>query len=415
MSDSEYLCPGQRHPISRAVHLGRLAAFYPPCRACPHRHDVGASSPRQQEQRRELEASGPPVSVFDAEGLSGALGDPLTPELVRCVAAAFAVETQASRAENEGIKGPTLLLLAGDGRAATAELMAAACEGLRWNDCDVIDLGATTSAGLAMAVAQFAAAGGLYLGNAGFEPHRASVRFWASGPRPISAGPTLDRIRRRADAGAERTSRTSGSVSRASAEATYWPSVAEHYHALRPLRIVIDSASGPWLDGLQRLAAIVACQIVPCRASRGDLSRQVRATESHLGLCVDGDGERCVVWDQRGRPVPTERLLTLLARELSSQGEAAVVVEASAPSAMIRALERLGVRVTVAESARAAMSAAMFEHSALLGGGPSGRFWHSLAGVPLPDALMTLTRLLVALSRGDEPFSVVLDREAPLG
>ncbi|MCE5301716.1 MAG: hypothetical protein LLF97_01245, partial [Planctomycetaceae bacterium] len=146
MSDSEYLCPGQRHPISRAVHLGRLAAFYPPCRACPHRHDAGSLSPRQHEQRRELEAVGPPPSAFDSEGLCGVLGNQVTPELVRRVAAAFAVETQASRAENEGIKGPTLLLLAGDGRAATAELMAAACEGLRWNDCDVIDLGATTSA-----------------------------------------------------------------------------------------------------------------------------------------------------------------------------------------------------------------------------------------------------------------------------
>ena len=61
------------------------------------------------------------------------------------------------------------------------------------------------------------------------------------------------------------------------------------------------------------------------------------------------------------------------------------------------------------------MAAAMREHGALLGGGPSGRFWHADAGVPLPDALMTVTRLLMLLSRSDEPLSAVLDREAPLG
>jgi phosphomannomutase len=59
------------------------------------------------------------------------------------------------------------------------------------------------------------------------------------------------------------------------------------------------------------------------------------------------------------------------------------------------------------------MYAAMREHGAALGGGPSGRFWHSEAGLPLCDALMTVTRLLIALSRADEPLSKVLDRDAP--
>jgi len=37
-----------------------------------------------------------------------------------------------------------------------------------------------------------------------------------------------------------------------------------------------------------------------------------------------------------------------------------------------------------------------------------------LGGKPLPDALMTLTQLLVLLSRDDRPFSAVLDQESPL-
>jgi len=59
----------------------------------------------------------------------------------------------------------------------------------------------------------------------------------------------------------------------------------------------------------------------------------------------------------------------------------------------------------------------MRQHGAILGGGPSGRFWyagHAAAGLPLPDALMTLTLLLELLSRTDDPLSVVLDREAAI-
>ncbi|HTN02265.1 MAG TPA: hypothetical protein VL132_10325, partial [Planctomycetaceae bacterium] len=38
---AEYLCPGETHPISRSVHLARLAAFYPACRECPCRNETG--------------------------------------------------------------------------------------------------------------------------------------------------------------------------------------------------------------------------------------------------------------------------------------------------------------------------------------------------------------------------------------
>lgn len=63
---------------------------------------------------------------------------------------------------------------------------------------------------------------------------------------------------------------------------------------------------------------------------------------------------------------------------------------------------------------RADMAVAMRTKGALLGGGPSGRFWFPVAGVPLPDGLMVVTRLLVLLSRSDAPLSAVLDRDAPL-
>ena len=39
-SAKEYICPGERHPISRSIHLARLAASFPPCRECPLRDDA---------------------------------------------------------------------------------------------------------------------------------------------------------------------------------------------------------------------------------------------------------------------------------------------------------------------------------------------------------------------------------------
>src|SRR5436190_10542897 len=41
MSVRSYVCPGEVQPISRSVHLARLAADYAKCSACPHCSDLG--------------------------------------------------------------------------------------------------------------------------------------------------------------------------------------------------------------------------------------------------------------------------------------------------------------------------------------------------------------------------------------
>ena len=251
-------------------------------------------------------------------------------------------------------------------------------------------------------------------------------------------------------------------MSRFRADAPYLAAISECYHALRPLRVVVDSASQPFVEYLQQLASSVACQIIPSRVARHDLPEQVRAASAHFAVCIDGDGETCQVFDEHGREVSAEQLLLLLAqvyhidesltdcrRRLqtpmaamqeckSATGVASYnsysplvptlrmetycpqrsalvdlnVVEKGTSKRLSLGLNDFGMSVTVSCALRADMAAAMRAANAILGGGPSGRFWHSIAGIHLPDALMTVTRLLVLLSHGDEPFSAVLDHEA---
>ena len=180
----EYRCPGERQAISRAVHLGRMAAFYPPCRRCPHREDAGSLSPRQVEQLAETAARRRPRPLFHDEGAAGVFLDEFTPADARRMAAAFGAvvreETEGSNSEerrekreeggNDGgeqrepsihpssfIPHPSAILhpsvvLAGDGRPISAELVAAVADGLRWSGCDVIDIGPATAACLAFAI-----------------------------------------------------------------------------------------------------------------------------------------------------------------------------------------------------------------------------------------------------------------------
>ena len=84
------------------------------------------------------------------------------------------------------------ILLAGDARPLTAELVAAAAEGLRSTGCNVVDIGPSTAPCLAFAVHHLQAAGGVLVGNPGEDSHTAGLKFWAAGPRPLSAGGSRD-------------------------------------------------------------------------------------------------------------------------------------------------------------------------------------------------------------------------------
>ena len=182
-----------------------------------------------------------------------------------------------------------------------------------------------------------------------------------------------------------------------------------------PCGLRLDTRCPPVLEYLQKLTAPVACRLLPCRT--GHVGEEVRAGRAHFGLSIEDDGEICRLWDEHGRPVPPETLLLLLARSLlAQQAGGTVIVESGTSPALAGKITALGGRAVAADSAaRAAMAAAMRQHDALLGGGPSGRLWHAVGRLPLADALRTLTLLLVLLSRDDSPLSEVLDAEAATG
>lgn len=408
-SDAEplYRCPDERQPISRALHLGRLARFYAGCRECAHRHDSGALSPRLVRQLEQSFARPKPASPWGAEGLAGACPRMITPALIRQAARAFGCE---ARAQSTADDAAPVVALGGDGRLLTAELHSAAAEGLRWSGCEVVDLGAIPGPVMPLAIDCLQAAGGLALGNPLGRPETVGVKFWLPGARPVSAGPQLDRLATAAAGHLDRPTRRFGPARRFDATEPYRDELAGFYHALRPLRVAIYSASGPAFDCLRALAQNVACTFWPLE-SAGDAPRVIRSRGAHLGAAIDDDGECLRLWDERGEPVADERLLILLSRPLLAAEPGAIVLAEPAAQGLAAAIERLHGRPIWAAASRQAVDAAMRAGQAAIGLGPGPRFWRS-GGNPAADALYAFSWLLVLLSRSDRRFSETLDAEA---
>lgn len=431
----QYCCPGERAPISRAVHLGRLTRCYPACRQCAHRDDTGPLLPRQVKRLAMARRHGVQEPLFGDEGAAGVLHNELDAVTARNLAAALAIYLRGRSAA----PGEPAVVLASDGRVQAPGIVAAVAEGLRWAGCTAIDLGQATAPCVAFAIAHLPAAGGILVGNSPGRAETVGLKFWGHGARPLSAGDGLDELRDIFLGRRDRPTRRFGALQRFQAEATYLAGLAEHYHALRPLRFVVDTDCQAVLDYLAQLTRTVACHIMPRRGRPEHIPEQVRQDRAHFAVRIDDDGERWSVWDEQGRAARGEQLLTLLACDLLTRMPGArIAVEQQTRTHCRRAIERAGGKVLSSGACRAAMARAMRESGAVFGGGPSGRLWfgrNEVAGYvamtlgcadptpeslpcpafPAADALASLTLLLVLLSRSDRPLSAVLDAALPPG
>jgi phosphomannomutase len=409
----EFFCPGEKAGISRAVHLGRLAQFYARCRSCPYRDDLGSLSARRIERLSAIWQSAAAKPFFHAEGAGGDSLNEFSPAVARKIATAFGIWLRDQRARAEESPDPPAAVLGGDGSPLCPELVAAVAEGLRWTGCRVVDVGQVTAACLTLALHHLGADGGILTGR-GEGVGAVGLKLW-HGPSPLSAGKAMDEIRRIFESGIDRPTRRYGAIRRFQAESEYLDELRDHYHALRPLGVVLDTECRPLLAYLGKLTSRVACRLLPCRTTPQRLGGLIRDEGAHLGLRVDADGECCKAWDESGRAVPAERLLALLARHLlAGQGGQAVVLEEGWSESPADALGAWGCRVVRSDPRRAEMDRQVRQHRAILGGDRSDRIWYYRPdGYAAADALRTVTLLLEILSQSDRPLSEVLDAARP--
>jgi phosphomannomutase len=460
----EYICPGENYSISRSVHLGRLTRFYPRCRQCQHLGDTGMMSARHVARLEETWAQAEPRPLFYEEGAKGVHGNDLVlrqpwfdglgataslsssaentvgqanrgthqstvdgalgPAAAREMAAALGKHL---RSEIPGSKGLSqfscrrqysshlagrlwpVAVIAGDGRSLSAELVAAVSEGLRRGACHVIDIGPASTACLMYAIDHLQAHGGIHVGNPGFAAHAVGLKFFSAAARPLSAGGSLEAVQQYFGQSSDRPARRHGALTRVQMEELFLNARAPYYYAMRPLRVVLDSACLPLAGYLTKLTRQVDCRIISCRTTLQRLSEKVTAEKAHCGFRIEGDGETCLFFDEQGRQVPWQRIFLLLARQLLAGHPRGVVVLEDTTPQFVRQIESLGASTIKSSPRREQMAAAVQKHHALMGGGPSGRFWYSLDTPPLPDALMSVTILFKALSQSDRSFSEILD------
>jgi phosphoglucosamine mutase len=138
------------------------------------------------------------------------------------------------------------------------------------------------------------------------------------------------------------------------------------------------------------------------------LQEQRRRSEAQVGIALDGDGDRCILVDERGAIVHGDPQLMLLARDAAQRAELdppRIVATVMSNRGLHRALRASGIAVTTVDVGDRRVVEALRRDGLALGGEQSGHIVFGAANHYVGDGLYTALRVLRVLRESGQSLA----------
>lgn len=332
-----YVCPRQTHSISRAVHLARLAASYPACHECAFRDDQGSIAIEAPNGDSTPSARKSIVEVT-ADGFRGRHRNELDRKTARQLTAAFASLIWEAGNRN----GSPAVAVAFDQRPSSPDILAGVVDALKQMSCSVIDIGPASYPQFAFIVEQLHADAGVLITGAGCDPswtgldllHHSAPVLSREVNAVSSPSIVLEDVLRRSREKINRPSRRAGGYRIHRDNDSYFNTLRDEFHALRPIDCLVAVGSQSLRRTIESLFDELPCRLtlvdLPVRRRRltdlhdADivrLSNRIESGRHDVGFAIDADGRTCAAIDEAGALIAVDALNELIgARRSNSPG-----------------------------------------------------------------------------------------------
>ena len=367
----------------------------------------------------------PPNLMVSVSGVRGRVGDPLTPELMAQIAAAFGT---FMRAEGEGAP----IYVGRDSRVSGPMFSRAVISGLQSVGAKVVDLGMVPTPTLMLAVEQAEASGGIVI-TASHNP-----ADWNALKLVTGEGVFLAK---------EQSERFYDFLSKEDLERVSWDLIEpviedreawqRHLHGIlalpevdvgairrRGIRVALDCVNGAGGPVMAELLSEFGCIVEaigmspdgrfprdpePTAANLTELCKLVRDTGSEVGFAIDPDVDRLSLVDETGRAMGEDLTLAFAASVILMRNPGPVVTNLSTSQVLDDVADAFSVPLTRAPVGEINVARQMMIEGAVVGGEGNG-------GVILPalhhtrDAPLAAALILQALVDANGPPSVAAAR-----
>jgi phosphomannomutase len=329
------------------------------------------------------------------------------------------------------LKLPNTIVVGRDMRPHSPSLAAALSDGIRSVGMDVIDVGMIDTSFIYFAINHLDCVGGIQV-TASHNPAQYNG-FKISGPKakPIGAATGLDDIKR--IAGQLRQGGATG-VQGKREERNLWKEYRAHVLQFldlkRPVRVLIDASNGmagkmvpevffnvPNLEIIPMLFEITGSFVHDpnplVESNLNMLKAKMEEVKPDLGVCFDGDADRCMFLDENRKLLGCDIITALLAKDFLSKEEnkgSAIVYDLRSSHVVADEVKAAGGVPKRERVGHSFMKKTLAESKAVFGGELSGHFYFR-DNFFADSGAIAFARLLSVLSAQQKPLSALM---APL-
>jgi phosphomannomutase len=369
--------------------------------------------------------------IFKAYDVRAIYPNPLNEDAAWKVGHATAQFLKRSRqAATDRVKLENTLVVGRDMRPSSPSLAKALIEGISSVGMNVIDVGMIDTSFMYFAINYLDAVGGIQT-TASHNPAQYNG-FKISGPKakPIGAATGLDDIKRIASTLRPGQTGLSGKLSQQDLWSEYRKHVLQFLQLQRPIKVVVDGSNGmagkmvpAIFDGVANL------QIVPLLfeitgsfthdpnplvdQNLDMLKRRIAEEKPDLGVCFDGDADRCMFVDENQKTVGCDMVTALLARDFLQMPRnkgSTVVYDLRSSHVVADEVKAAGGVPRRDRVGHAFIKKTLAETKAVFGGELSGHFYFR-DNFCADSGAIAFARVLSVLSAQSKPLSELV---APL-
>jgi phosphomannomutase len=325
------------------------------------------------------------------------------------------------------VKNENTIVVGRDMRPSSPDLARALIDGIRSTGTNVIDVGMIDTSFIYFAINELETVGGIQT-TASHNPVQYNG-FKISGPKakPIGAATGLDDIKRIATGLRVGQTGLKGTVQEVDLWPQYRKTVLKFLNLKRPLKVAIDASNGmagkmvpavfgdvPGLTIVPILFEITGSFVHepnPLVESNLDmLKEKMSEAPCDLGVCFDGDADRCMFLDEKRKYIGSDMITALLAKDFLKRPENAgntVVYDLRSSHVVPDEITAAGGVPRRDRVGHAFIKKTMAETKAVFGGELSGHIYFR-DYYYADSAAVAFARLLSVLSSQDKPLSELM-------
>jgi len=425
-SNKQRQCPGDNCYIAEHICLGRQSRGYPPCKQChwvSRKVKLVAEDKTKQDQLQNVLDK--IVKAYDIRGsYPEQVNEDIAWRLGYATADYLLSEVSGYARAEDSAKS---MIVGRDMRIGSPELASAFIDGALSSGVDCIEIGMIDSPQLYFAINHLGTCGGAQVTASHNPAGDNGFKISGQNARPVGGGTGLDKIKTLALTARKGIirDRSRGNLKRRSLTSAYKKHVLKFAGEISPLKVVVDASNGMAGKFVPLLFDNLPIKILPLNFEHdghfahppnplveenlSQLKKTVLSRKAHLGVCFDGDADRCVFVDEKGQAVRPDLVTAILAKEfLSVEPGTTIVYDLRSSHIVPETIVELGGMPRRERVGHAFMKHAMADSKAAFGGELSGHYYYRDNWF-CDSGFITFVVMLTALSKAKLAMSQLIE------